>query len=340
MQNSLLVSSLSILISFLLSLLLTGVIHKVLVKRAVLDLPNHRSSHKTPVPRGAGWALLLVLIPSLIGASIYFNAGFRYAGLIGGVFLLAVVSGIDDRRSIHPALRLSLHLVAAFLGSFAFMRYEMLFGGALPFWLDRAAMILAWAWFMNLYNFMDGIDGITGIETLFIVTGWSLVASMSGIKAPFVDFLTLVLTGASLGFLAYNWHPAKIFLGDVGSVPLGFLTGFCLLVLAVKGLWIAALVLPLYYLADSGITIAKRALRLQPVWQAHREHFYQKAALGAGSHSNVVILVIVADIGLIFAATLSVTRPFTGLCAGMVVVATLLGKMHKMAVSDPAALKP
>ncbi len=332
MQNNFTLSAAIIFASFLLSLIFTALIRGYLQKRAVLDIPNERSSHAAPVPRGAGWALLAVFVPAMIGAVCYVDTGFRYAGLIGAVILLAVFSGLDDRKSINPALRLGVHIVAAFLGSLAFARYQTLFGNVLPFWLDRAAMILAWAWFMNLYNFMDGIDGITGTETVFIATGWGVVAAIAGVHDPFTDFLTLILTGAGLGFLAHNWHPAKIFLGDVGSVPLGFLVGFCLLVLAMKGAWVAALILPLYYLADSGITIAKRAARLQPVWQAHREHFYQQAAQGAKAHTPVVILILVADIGLIGAAALSVPHPLIGLGAGIVIVATLLGKLHRMSV--------
>ncbi len=226
-------------------------------------------------------------------------------------------------------MRLSMHIMAACWGSFAFAPNEMLLSGAVPFWLDRTLMILGWAWFINLYNFMDGIDGITGVETISIVTGICLVMTAAGISDPFVDFLTLVLTGACLGFLVYNWHPAKIFLGDVGSVPLGYLTGFCLIALAVKGHLIAGLILPLYYLADSGITLIKRALRREKIWQAHREHFYQKAALAWGRHDKVVYAIIIANIGLLAAALGSVSNPAGGLIASILMVAILLIKLHK-----------
>ena len=331
MQDNLIFSLSFILASFLLVLTLTGWVRGVLLKRAVLDIPNDRSSHKSPVPRGGGWALLAVLFPCLVGAALFFDADGRHVGLIVAVFLLVVLSGIDDRRHVSPAMRLCLHVFAAYLGSLSFAPQEMVLGGLVPFWLDRALMIMGWAWFINLYNFMDGIDGITGVETVSIATGVCIVLSAAGIVDPFVGFLTLILTGACLGFLAHNWHPAKIFLGDVGSVPLGYLIGFCLLSLAVKGHLIAALILPLYYLADSGITIIRRALRGEKIWQAHREHFYQKAALGVGSHGRVGVLLILADIGLIAAATLSISMPVAGLCAGVVIVAVLLGKMHKTA---------
>jgi UDP-N-acetylmuramyl pentapeptide phosphotransferase/UDP-N-acetylglucosamine-1-phosphate transferase len=192
-------------------------------------------------------------------------------------------------------------------------------------------MILGWVWFTNLYNFMDGIDGITGVETILIGCGLCLVQTAASIEDPFVSFLMLCISGACLGFLTQNWHPARIFLGDVGSIPLGYLVGFCLLSLAVKGYLAAALILPLYYLADSGITITRRALRGEKIWLAHREHFYQKAALNSGRHDEVVILIALGNIGLIVAAALSIMNAIEGLMLGILIVAILLGKLHKIA---------
>ena len=324
----LLSSLLYILISFLLALGLTEVVKRLLLQRAMLDIPNDRSSHKIPVPRGGGWAVLAVLVPALVGAAIFIDRDARHLYLIAAVCLLACISWIDDRKGVSARMRLSLHILAACLGSLSFSPQETLFNGIIPYGLDRAVMIVGWAWFINLYNFMDGIDGITGVETISIATGLCLVMSVAGINNMFVEYLTLILTGVCLGFLAHNWHPAKIFLGDVGSVPLGYLAGFGLLSLAVQGHLIAALLLPLYYLADSGITISKRALRGEKIWQAHRQHFYQKAALGAGKHGKVVVWIATANGGLIAAAMLSLSHPWAGLGFGILIVAVLLGKMH------------
>jgi UDP-N-acetylmuramyl pentapeptide phosphotransferase/UDP-N-acetylglucosamine-1-phosphate transferase len=331
MKESLLISLSLIPTSFFLVLMLTGWVRDILLKRAVLDVPNGRSLHKDPVPRGGGWALLIVLFPALIWASRLFDADARHFGLIAALFLLAAVSWIDDRKHVSPMMRLSMHILAACLGSFSFSPQEMLFGGIFPFWLDRTAMILGWAWFVNLYNFMDGIDGITSVETVSVAMGLCLVFAQAGLNDPFAGFLFLTLTGACLGFLAHNWPPAKIFLGDIGSVPLGYLVGFCLLSIAVKGHLAAALILPLYYLADGSLTLVRRALRGEKIWQAHREHFYQKAALGAGAHGKVVACIIAANCGLVAAALLSVSRPLVGFCVGFLIVAGLLVKMLKMA---------
>ena len=318
-----------ILTSLLLVLGLTEVVRRMLVKRALLDIPNDRSSHKVPVPRGGGWALLVVLLPALVGAAVFIDQDLQHFSLICAVIMLAGISWLDDRFNVSPLMRLTLHVLATCLGSLSFSPQEVLFGGDVPYWLDRAVMIFGWAWFINLYNFMDGIDGITGVETIAIATGLCFVMDMTGNYLPFVDFITLILTGTCLGFLAHNWHPAKIFLGDVGSVPLGYLTGFCLLSLAVKGHLIPALILPLYYLADSGLTITKRALRGEKIWQAHREHFYQKATLGKGRHDKVVVWIAIANAGLIAASIIAVFLPWEGLGLGILIVAVLLQKMHK-----------
>jgi UDP-N-acetylmuramyl pentapeptide phosphotransferase/UDP-N-acetylglucosamine-1-phosphate transferase len=320
-------------LSFLLGLILTLAARRMLIRKHLFDHPNERSSHSEPVPRGGGWALLIVLVPGMILAALADGSLPQHAGVIAAVIVLAIVSWFDDRKSnaggISAIKRLSLHIFAACLGSTAFSYDDTLFAGALPFWLDRGLMIVGWAWFMNLYNFMDGIDGITCTETIALATGACLLMTATGMNDPFLHTLTLMLTGASLGFLVLNWHPAKIFLGDVGSVPLGFLTGFALLSLAVQGFLIPAFILPLYYVADSGITITKRAMRREKIWQAHRQHFYQRATLGLGRHDKVVLWIVAANIGLICAALLAVTYPLPGLGIAVAMVAILLWKMHK-----------
>ena len=329
MMTTLLSSLAIIAAAFLPVLWFTAKVRSILIARAVLDHPNERSSHTTPTPRGGGWALIAVLIPGMLTTGFAYGLDASYLGLLAAVVLLAGISWMDDKHHVNPAIRLGLHIVAAILGSLSFTHDQSLFAGYVPLWLDRTFMILGWAWFMNLYNFMDGIDGITGVETITIATGACLLLSATGIVAPALDTLTLILTGACLGFLVFNWHPAKIFLGDIGSVPLGFLTGFCLLFLATHGHLIPALILPFYYLADSGITITKRALRGEKIWQAHRQHFYQQAARGLKRHDRVVYAIIAANIGLLCAALAAVELPLFGVGSGAVIVAILLVWMHK-----------
>jgi UDP-N-acetylmuramyl pentapeptide phosphotransferase/UDP-N-acetylglucosamine-1-phosphate transferase len=162
-----------------------------------------------------------------------------------------------------------------------------------------AAIGLVWIWWINLFNFMDGIDGLAGSEAAAIGAGLLLFGSVGAGADPALRTLAAAVTGAAIGFLVWNWSPARIFLGDVGSVPLGYILGFFLLDLAVRRYWKIALILPLYFLADATITLARRLLRGERVWQAHREHFYQQAVRRGLGHAAVVERVIAADLMLI-----------------------------------------
>lgn len=334
MNENLLLNLAIVLISFIVSLGLTLWLRGYLTQQQMLDQPNERSSHSIPVPRGGGWALVMVLIPGMILTGIFQGSFVVHNAIVAATVLLVLVSWLDDKKGAHAMMRLSMHLLAASIGSLSFSVSQNLFGDLLPFWLDRLIMIVGWAWFINLYNFMDGIDGITCSETIMLAAGAGVISLATNSHDPFLSILTLMMVGACLGFLVFNWHPAKIFLGDVGSVPLGFITGYVLLWLAVNDHLIAALILPLYYLADSGITIVKRALRGEKVWQAHRQHFYQKAVKAIGRHDIVVYWIIAANLGLIIAALTSIANPWMGLTLAFVIVAILLTRMHKASVTN------
>lgn len=309
--------------------LLTVYVRRQLIARAVFDMPNDRSMHKTPVPRGGGLALLLVLFVTLCALLVPYSLLTRQALLLPALFLLFFVSWLDDRRGAGVGFRLGAHLLAAILGVCALPDQALLFDGFLPPLAERALIVLGWTWFMNLYNFMDGIDGITGIETLCLGLGCALVFLALRLDDPLLLPLCAALIGASAGFLTQNWHPAKIFMGDVGSVPLGFLTGFLLLKVALAGALTAALILPLYYLVDSGITITRRALRGEKIWKPHREHFYQKAAARLGNHARVVWRVGLANMALIGMALVSLKDQALGALGAIAIVACLLATMHK-----------
>jgi UDP-N-acetylmuramyl pentapeptide phosphotransferase/UDP-N-acetylglucosamine-1-phosphate transferase len=327
-----------IAVSFCLSWAGTAVLRRVLARRAMLDQPNERSLHTVPVPRGGGLAVVGTVAVLMIAGSAWHNAWSHSLFLILPLLALMAVSWLDDRGSVAPVVRLAVHLLAALTASFIFLPTQMLFDGALPFWLDRMLMIIGWAWFMNLYNFMDGIDGITGVQTISISLGTIvLIVAIGLFGAKLIDPRTgiyaAMLIGAAAGFLVLNWHPAKIFLGDIGSVPLGFLAGFLLLSVALQVSLIPALIIPLYYLADSGITLVKRLLRGEKIWQAHRQHFYQQAALRQGRHDVVVAWIIGGNLLLIGCATAALVAPWLALAAGITVTATLLFQLHRMAHS-------
>ncbi len=315
---------------FLATLGLTGRLRDWLQRRAILDRPVDRSAHRVPVPRGGGLVLVPVLLTAWFALTLLGQAPPAAAALATLATGLALLSWLDDLRGLPAGLRLLCHILAVIAG-LAFLPRGAVFQGLLPPLLDRAATALLWVWFVNLFNFMDGIDGITGIETASIGLGLPLVAALAGMPNDGSADLALCAAGGAVGFLRWNWHPARIFLGDVGSVPLGYLLGALVLALAARGLWAPALILPLYYLADASLTLAGRVLRGERFWQAHRQHFYQRALGGRDDHAAVARLVLAGDAAQIASALIAVSRPWTGLAAALHVVACLLGVKQRRA---------
>jgi UDP-N-acetylmuramyl pentapeptide phosphotransferase/UDP-N-acetylglucosamine-1-phosphate transferase len=283
----------------LLSCVATRALIPILRGREILDYPNERSSHRLPTPRGGGIAL--------IGSALLVWAALARQGLLPpnvscvmlGGLLLAIVSWLDDLRGVSPVIRLLAQGAAVAVGTLAVPELQ----GSPAAWLAHAgywvAIGLLWVWWINLFNFMDGIDGLAGSEAAAIGGGLLLFAGLGAGADADLALLAAVLTGAAVGFLAWNWSPARIFLGDVGSAPLGYLLGFLLLSFAARGHWKIALILPLYFLADATITLARRLLRGERVWQAHRDHYYQRAVRNGLNHAAVVKRVIAADLLLI-----------------------------------------
>jgi UDP-N-acetylmuramyl pentapeptide phosphotransferase/UDP-N-acetylglucosamine-1-phosphate transferase len=312
------------------TLALTGPVRRLLLARGFLDQPVERSSHRVPVPRGGGLALIPVLIAGWLALLAAGEAPAGTGLVLGAAAALAVLSWRDDRGGLPVGLRLLAHAAAVLLGLLA-LAPGPVFQGLLPPLLDRAASALAWLWFVNLFNFMDGIDGIAGVETVALGTGIALVLTLAGAAGDGTALLALAAAAAGLGFLRWNWHPARIFLGDVGSVPLGYLLGWLLLLLAGNGLWAPALILPLYYLADTTITLARRLRRRARFWEAHREHFYQRALAPDGDHAAVARLVLAGNLALMALALAAIARPLVALLAACASVALLLWLLQRRA---------
>lgn len=278
-----------------LSWLATRAVLRLLVRRAILDRPNERSSHDTPTPRGGGLAVIGVLIPAWIAAALIAGTSVPWLPLSAAA-ILAAISWRDDLHGLGIIWRLGAQALAVAAGVASLG--GPVFQGLLPPWLDALVAAFLWLWFVNLYNFMDGIDGITATETASIGGGVALVALIATAGPPGAAAFGLSLAAAALGFLPWNWRRAKLFLGDVGSVPLGYLAGWLLLSMAAAGAWKAALILPLYYLADATVTLLRRLRRGERVWQAHREHYYQRAVQGGMSHAAVVRAILAGNLAL------------------------------------------
>lgn len=309
-------------------------IRTLLVRHGIYDAPNPRSSHSEPRPRGGGAALLAVAaIAWLVAGSLL--DGLRTTALVLAPTVgLAAVSLLDDVRGLPPLPRFAAQVAAVAL-ALSLLDLGPVFQGCLPLWLDRLIAGLAWLWFVNLFNFMDGIDGISGVETIGVGVGLALVGTVAGAAAGWV-LPPLLLAAAAAGFLVLNWQPSRIFLGDTGSIGLGFLLGWLLLDTAAAGLWAPALILPGYYLADATITLLRRLFRGEKVWRAHREHAYQRAVDAGWSHARTALWIAGANVLLVGCAVLAaVVSPIAGLIPGVAVVAALLRKLA--GVAQPSA---
>jgi UDP-N-acetylmuramyl pentapeptide phosphotransferase/UDP-N-acetylglucosamine-1-phosphate transferase len=310
----------------------TGLVLGWLRRRAILDAPNARSNHDTPTPRGGGIAIVLTVAAgwTMLWSARPEQVADLAPGMLGAALCLAVVSWIDDIRGLGASIRLPAHLAACAAGVWALPGEGALFQGLVPVWLDGSLTVLIWAGFLNFYNFMDGIDGITGVETIGVAAGVAALCwfvPTLGAAGP-----GLVLAAAAIGFLVWNWPPAKLFMGDVGSVPIGYCLGWFLILLASQGAWAAAIILPAYYLADAGLTLLRRAARMEKVWQAHREHFYQRAVAGlradgasrAAAHRHVTARIAVVNAVLVALAIVSLNSPLPALVGAAIVVGALL----------------
>jgi len=305
----------------------TGLLARVLERRAIVDRPNHRSSHDRPTPRGGGLAIVAVIAAAwALGlATAPDQAAWHLPTLVAFV-ALAAVSWIDDLRTLPALPRIAAQAAAVVAAMWSWPEQQMVFQGLLPAWADHALAGLAWLWFVNLFNFMDGIDGLAGSEAAAIGLGLAGLALTAG-PGDGVAPLAALTAGAAAGFLWHNRPPARIFMGDVGSVPLGFVLGWLLLDAAAQGLWAAALILPGYFLADATITLVRRAARGERVWRAHREHFYQIAVRRGLSHGQALVSILLANGTLLALGFVSVWAPWPALAGAVAVIGLLLAHL-------------
>lgn len=264
----------------------TAVFRRWSLGRGVVDVPNERSSHLSPTPRGGGIVFVSIALVGYVVLAVSTQT-LPWSYIIGAL-LVAGISWIDDLWSISFAWRLIVHFIAAgiLLADSAFSAGEGIWGGI--------ASILAvfWiAWMINAYNFMDGIDGIAGVQAIVAATAWSALAFIN--DQPAVSFYAGILAAAILGFLVHNWQPAKIFMGDVGSAFLGFtLASFPFLGSDRDhhdaGVFVAAGVIFVWlFVFDTVVTLVRRLVRREKVWQAHRSHLYQRMVIGGMQHATV-----------------------------------------------------
>ena len=325
-MRSLATSSLLAITAAVVGWSLVGIFTLVMSSWRRLDEPNERSMHSRPVPAGAGIGIVATAL--LLWPWWHTRTDAFQLALLAGCVALGLVSLADDHWRLSPALRFGAQAAVVAVCLLA-LPTEARLVPILPLALERGVVALAWLWFINLFNFMDGIDGLAGSEAVAVAIGYLAVGAFAGLDDPFWG-LALVIAASAGGYLFWNWHPAMVFMGDAGSIPLGFLLGWLMLDLALAGAWPAGLILPLYFLADATLTLLVRARRGETLWQAHRQHFYQRAVLGGTRPSGVVWRVGAANATLVALALVSVHHPLPALVAAAGLVWALLSHLNDL----------
>lgn len=323
-----------LLIAGFLSTILILVLKPILVRYAMAR-PNARSSHKIPTPQGGGIAVvgaaLMTVMPAIVVLDLppEFVRSFLMTACASVV--LAVIGAVDDIRPLPAGLRLLLQ--TAVVAAVVVTSGIRIFPEWLPISLEQALLVFGGVWFVNLVNFMDGLDWITVAEMVPVTAAVAILGAMTG--EPFLTaIVAFSLCGALLGFAPFNKPVARLFLGDVGSLPIGLLVGWMLLQLAGAGALAAALLLPLYYLMDATITLLRRLARREKVWEAHRSHFYQKApdngfsVLEVNAHVFGLNLVL-AGLAAMTLVWPSSTMQIAALVAGAVLVGLVLRRFSQ-----------
>jgi UDP-N-acetylmuramyl pentapeptide phosphotransferase/UDP-N-acetylglucosamine-1-phosphate transferase len=266
--------------------------------RHLLAHPNHRSSHKVATPQGGGlgvmFALLVVcalaalLAPRLGAASLI--------PVLGAACFLTVLGALDDAHALPVSWRFIGQTIAALAIVLTLPAELRILPEIVPLWLERALLVIGTIGFVNAVNFLDGIDWMTVAEVVPITLAVAVMCGF-GVVPVGIGLLALALLGAMLGFAIFNKHPASIFLGDAGSLPIGLCLAVMLIYVAHASL-VAAILLPLYMIADTSITLVRRIINKEPFLAAHRSHYYQRAVIGGRSVPQVTARIFLHGLAL------------------------------------------
>ncbi len=279
-------------ITLLSAWVLTLFLRRYALQKSILDIPNERSSHTIVTPRGGGLAIVITFIINLLLLFIHNYLSMRVLSGIGGASLAIAITGfIDDRNPIHSRVRLAIHFLAAiwiavWLGK---IPPVTIFSHVIDLaWFTSVIAVIYLVWLLNLYNFMDGIDGIASIEAITVCLSGGLILYLVSPENIFW-LLPVLLAAGVAGFLFWNWPPAKIFMGDVGSAFLGITIGGISLFSMDIGsqlIWSWVILLAVFII-DATVTLIRRMLRGDSFDQAHRNHAYQYASRKFGNHMKI-----------------------------------------------------
>ena len=285
---------------FAVSWVLTLILRRYALAKSLMDIPNERSSHSVPTPRGGGVAIVVAFLLALpVLASLNLLSPAALYGLFGAGLLVAVIGFADDHGHIAARWRLLGHFIAAAWALFWLngLPPVELFSITVDLgWFGNILALVYLVWMLNLYNFMDGIDGLASAEAISVCLGMCLVYWLSGNVE--LIWMPLILTAAVAGFLWWNFPPARIFMGDAGSGFLGVVLG----TLSLQSSWASPsllwswIILLGVFIVDATWTLMQRLLRGDKIYQAHRSHAYQHAAGKLGSHKNTAGLILAINV--------------------------------------------
>jgi UDP-N-acetylmuramyl pentapeptide phosphotransferase/UDP-N-acetylglucosamine-1-phosphate transferase len=314
-----------------LSALLILVLKPVLV-RHLLAQPNARSSHTIATPQGGGLAVMLaVLAGAGLGLALWHPDGPSLLPVLAAAIFLTVIGALDDAHALPVSWRLVGQTLAALVVVLSLPQGVQLLPGLLPLVVERALLVFGVVWFVNAVNFLDGIDWITVGQVVPITLGVVVLEAVGAVPAT-IGLLSLALLGGTLGFAVFNKHPAQIFLGDAGSLPIGLCLGVLLIYVAEAHL-AAAVLMSLYTLADPTLTLFRRMAEGEQIFSAHRTHFYQQAVTQGLTVPQVTARIFLLQVllALLAIATLVANSlAVDAVCLGLGLMATGL-MLHALA---------
>jgi UDP-N-acetylmuramyl pentapeptide phosphotransferase/UDP-N-acetylglucosamine-1-phosphate transferase len=281
-----------------------------LLRRYALAKPGVRSSHEVPTPQGGGIAVIAAATAAICISSLFLpevTTSSQLTTVFAAVILLASVGALADIRPVAVAPRFLLQILAVMAVVYQ-LPSDLHVLPLLPSWIERTLLVFGGVWFVNLVNFMDGLDWIT-VAQVVPTTAATAAIGLLGLLPPEAVVVSLAICGAMIGFSFFNRPVAKLFLGDVGSLPIGLVLGWLLALLAGNGGRTAAILLPLYSVSDGTLTLLRRLFAGERVWEAHRSHYYQRATDGGFSVIEVVVRVFLTNVALCGLALLSVIYP-------------------------------
>lgn len=325
---------------FLASLLLTGVFRFYAIKLSLVDFPNKRSSHVTPTPRGGGVAVVLV---ALAGSILLYLSALVSANIILGICLgggcVALVGFIDDHRHLSAGIRIAVHVFASLLSLFLIYNFFYLTDFAQQAKLNYIYffVVIGLVWSLNLYNFMDGIDGLSGVEAITVFSGIAFILWFNGGNTAYIQWL-LILSVSTLGFLVWNWPPAKIFMGDACSGFLGYCIGLFAIITSNESsvsIW-SWLILYGVFVVDATVTLLRRILiARERFYEAHRSHTYQILSRRLNSHQKVTLGVLAINLFWLFPLAILASRYYG---YGVLFIVTAYLPLVAIAVKSGAGL--